>query len=164
MDSMFKHEIETCSLTTFCGLLKWHSFFWVKEGCSRGISALKPMYCNESDFVCLKLIKAIASGWPRANKRQNASSCIDLGPPQHRRVLRAWSTFMATLGFLWILCTALGHHSLYLLSHSPLALLSHSFSVSLRHVCARLEGVCRSFSLDWAISNWALSKRPQADG
>lgn len=28
MDSMFKHEIETCSLTTFCGLLKWHSFFW----------------------------------------------------------------------------------------------------------------------------------------
>lgn len=163
MDSMFKHEIETCSLTTFCGLLKWHSFFWVKEGCSRGISALKPMYCNESDFVCLKLIKAIASGWPRANKRQNASSCIDLGPPQHRRVLRAWSTFMATLGFLWILCTALG--AALSLSLIPLASrFSHSFSVSLRHVCARLEGVCRSFSLDWAISNWALSKRPQADG
>lgn len=152
MDSMFKHEIETCSLTTFCGLLKWHSFFWVKEGCSRGISALKPMYCNESDFVCLKLIKAIASGWPRANKQQNASSCIDLGPPQHRRVLRAWSTFMATLGFLWILCTALG--AALSLSLIPLASrFSHSFSESLRHVCARLEGVCRSFSLDWAISN-----------
>lgn len=139
------------------------AFFGVKEGCSRGISALKPMYCNESDFVCLKLIKAIASGWPRANKRQNASSCIDLGPPQHRRVLRAWSTFMATLGFLWILCTALGEA--LSLSLIPLASrFSHSFSVSLRHVCARLEGVCRSFSLDWAISNWALSKRPQADG
>lgn len=84
---------------------------WVQQkvGGEMGwISALKPMYCNESHFVCLKLIKAIASGWPRANKRQNASSCIDLGPPQHRRVLRAWSTFMATLGFLWILCTALG--------------------------------------------------------
>lgn len=62
--------------TQMAGLFSGRGGAW--EG--TGVSALKPMYCNDFDFVCLKLIKAIASGWPRANKRQNASSCIDLDP------------------------------------------------------------------------------------
>lgn len=135
------------------------------EGAEGGISALKPMYCNESDFVCLKLIKAIASGWPRANKRQNASSCIDLAPPpspkQHRRVLRELGQL------LWPLSVFCGYCALFLggttLSLIPLTACLLSLYLFGMYVLV-WKGVCRSFSLDWAISNWALSKRPQADG